>query len=228
MADGTTGTNDGTGDQAFRVEHDSMGEVRVPADALWGAQTQRSYQNFRIGTETMPRGIVRAFAILKKAAAQANAQLGTLDPTVASLIEEAADEVLAGKHDGEFPLKVWQTGSGAIQHERERGPGQPRQPARGREGHRPCQPVHPNDSVNRSQSSNDTFPTAMHVAAVLAVRQELEPAVERLIATFERLEAENAGVVKSGRTHLQDAVPIAFSQEMSRLARHAPDVARAA
>jgi fumarate hydratase class II len=216
MADGTTGTQDGTGDQAFRVEHDSMGEVRVPADALWGAQTQRSYQNFRIGTETMPRGIVRAFAILKKAAAQANAQLGTLDPTVASLIEEAADEVLAGQHEGEFPLKVWQTGSGTQSNMNVNEVLANRANRLAVEkGITLASPVHPNDSVNRSQSSNDTFPTAMHVAAVLAVRQELEPAVERLIATFERLEAENAGVVKSGRTHLQDAVPIAFSQEIS-------------
>ena len=205
-----------TGRVGWRVEHDSLGEVLVPADALWGAQTERSYENFRIGTETMPQGIVRAFALVKKAAAQANAQLGTLPPEVAALIEDAADEVLAGQHDEAFPLKVWQTGSGtqsnmnmnevlahrANQLAAERGVALER-------------PVHPNDHVNRSQSSNDTFPTALHVAATLAVCEQLLPACDQLVATFRRLEEENAGVVKSGRTHLQDAVPIAFSQEIS-------------
>ncbi len=202
--------------QAFRIEHDSLGEVRVPADALWGAQTQRSHENFRIGTETMPRGIVRAFALVKKAAAQANADLGVLDPTVASLIEDAADEVLAGQHDEAFPLVVWQTGSGtqsnmnmnevlahianALATER---------------GIQLDRPVHPNDHVNCSQSSNDTFPTALHVAAALALTHELTPAARQLAATFQRLEEENRDIVKSGRTHLQDAVPIAFSQEIS-------------
>lgn len=199
-----------------RIEHDSMGEVKVPSDALWGAQTQRSYQNFRIGTETMPHDIVRAFALLKKAAAQANASLGTLPEASAQAIELACDEILAGEHDDSFPLKVWQTGSGtqsnmnlnevianrANQIAAEKGIALPT-------------PIHPNDAVNRSQSSNDTFPTALHVAATLAVRQKLVPAAERLAETFERLERENAGIVKSGRTHLQDAVPIAFSQEIS-------------
>ena len=212
MANGVAkgASTEGGAEGAFRVEHDSMGEVRVPADALWGAQTQRSYQNFRIGTETMPEGIVRAFAILKKAAAQANAELGTLDPRAASCIERAADEILAGEHDGEFPLKVWQTGSGTQSNMNfneviaNRG----NQIA----GERI---LHPNDSVNRSQSSNDTFPTAMHIAAVLAVKRDLIPAARELVATFRRLEGENEGVIKSGRTHLQDAVPIAFSQEIS-------------
>lgn len=217
MADGSTCTNQNAGQaDGYRMEHDSMGQVRVPATALWGAQTQRSYQNFPIGTETMPQGIVRAFAILKKAAAQANAQLGVLDPNAANLIERAADEVLTGEHDEQFPLKVWQTGSGtqSNMNVNEVLANRANQIAAA-EGVALKRPVHPNDSVNRSQSSNDTFPTAMHIAAVLAVKRELLPAIDQLAATFERLERENAGVVKSGRTHLQDAVPIAFSQEIS-------------
>jgi fumarate hydratase class II len=194
----------------YRMEHDSMGEVRVPADALWGAQTQRSLENFRIGTETMPDGIVSAFAILKKAAALANAELGALPAEHAALIAEACDEILAGEHEGEFPLKVWQTGSGtqSNMNVNEVIANRANQIA----GERA---LHPNDSVNRSQSSNDTFPTALHIAAVRALHGELVPAVRELAATFERLERENEGVVKCGRTHLQDAVPIGFSQEIS-------------
>ena len=199
-----------------RIEHDSMGEVKVPSDALWGAQTQRSYQNFRIGTETMPHDIVRAFALLKKAAAQANASLGTLPEASAQAIELACDEILAGEHDDSFPLKVWQTGSGTQSNMNlnEVIANRANQIA-AKKGIALPTPIHPNDAVNRSQSSNDTFPTALHVAATLAVRQKLVPAAERLAKTFERLERENAGIVKSGRTHLQDAVPIAFSQEIS-------------
>lgn len=194
----------------YRIEHDSMGEVRVPADAPWGAQTQRSLENFRIGTETMPPEVIRAFAVLKRCAAVANAELGVLEPAKAELICAAADEILSGVHAGAFPLKVWQTGSGTqtnmnvnevIAHIGNRIAGE--------------QALHPNDSVNRSQSSNDTFPTALHIACVLALRERLLPAVGRLVDTFVRLEAENAGVVKCGRTHLQDAVPVAFSQEIS-------------
>ena len=199
----------------YRIEHDSMGEMRVPASALWGAQTQRSLENFPIGTETMPQEIIRAFGILKKAAAQANVELGVLDSPVGSLICDACDELLSGKLEGNFPLKVWQTGSGtqsnmnvnevlatrANQLAVERGIALPA-------------PVHPNDHVNCSQSSNDTYPTAMHIAAVLALRDGVLPAARRLAQEFERLECENEGIVKSGRTHLQDAVPIAFSQEI--------------
>jgi fumarate hydratase class II len=199
-----------------RVEHDSMGEMLVPATALWGAQTQRSLENFRIGHETQPVGIIRAFAQLKKAAAQANAELGVLDADVAGLIADACDEVLSGSWDDQFPLKVWQTGSGtqsnmnvnevvacrANQLAAERGVTLARM-------------IHPNDDVNHSQSSNDTYPTAMHVAALVAITEELIPGAEQLASTFRRLERENEGVVKSGRTHLQDAVPIAFSQEIS-------------
>ena len=200
----------------MRVERDSMGEMLVPADALWGAQTQRSHENFPIGTETMPDEIIRAFAILKKAAAQANVELGVLDASVGALICDACDEVLDGTLDGNFPLVVWQTGSGtqSNMNVNEVVANRANQLAaeRGIELERP---VHPNDHVNRSQSSNDTFPTAMHIAAVLALRDRVLPAAKALAAEFERLEAENDGIVKSGRTHLQDAVPIAFSQEIS-------------
>ena len=201
---------------AYRTEHDSMGEMLVPAEALWGAQTQRSLENFPIGTETMPDEIVHAFALLKKAAAQANAELGPLAPEAAALICDACDEVACGQHAQEFPLKVWQTGSGtqSNMNVNEVVATRANQLAAER-GVSLAAPVHPNDHVNRSQSSNDTYPTAMHVAAVLAVEGQLIPAARQLIATFERLEREHEGVVKSGRTHLQDAVPIAFSQEIS-------------
>ena len=196
--------------ELFRVEHDTMGEVRVPADHLWGAQTQRSFQNFAIGTETMPEGIIRAFALLKKAAALANRDSGKLDEARCGLITAACDQILAGRWPGEFPLKVWQTDSGTqsnmnvnevIAHLCARLD--------------PSLPVHPNDHVNMSQSSNDTFPTALHVAAALAIREQVLPALGRLRDTLGRLEAENWEVVKIGRTHLQDAVPIRFGQEIS-------------
>ena len=198
----------------YRVEHDSMGEVRVPADRLWGAQTQRSIENFRIGVglETMPREIVRAFGILKKAAARANAQLVPKRMTAEKLeaLEKACDEVISLELIDHFPLVVWQTGSGT----------QSNMNANEVIANRGNQIagkklLHPNDDVNMSQSSNDTFPTAMHIAAVLSVKEKLIPAVEKLIETFRRLEKENEGVIKCGRTHLQDATPIAFSQEIS-------------
>ena len=197
-------------DGATRIEHDSMGEVEVPAWALWGAQTERSYENFRIGTETMPKGIIRAFALLKKAAAQANAELGCLTEEQATLIGQAADEVLAGQHDDMFPLKVWQTGSGTQSNMN-------MNEVLANRGNQIAgmKVLHTNDSVNRSQSSNDTFPTALHIAAVLALEEELLPEARNLVKTLKRLEKENEGIVKSGRTHLQDAVPIAFSQEIS-------------
>ena len=201
---------------AYRVEHDSMGEVRVPASALWGAQTQRSHENFPIGAQTMPPEIIRAFAQLKKAAALANRDLGRMTPVQADLIAAAADEVLDGKLDGNFPLVVWQTGSGTQSNmnmnEVLANRGNQIAAERGVELERP---LHPNDSVNMSQSSNDTFPTAMHVAAAMAVRGRLLPAIAELKATFLRLEEENAGVVKCGRTHLQDAVPLTLGQEIS-------------
>ena len=198
----------------YRIEHDSMGEVRVPADKYWGAQTQRSVQNFPIGVglETMPAEIIRAFGILKKAAAMANHSLRPEKMTEEKYqcICDACDEVIAGKRSDNFPLVVWQTGSGTqsnmnanevIANLGNAFAGQ--------------KLLHPNDDVNMSQSSNDTFPTAMHIAAVLAVENQVIPALDALIAEFARLEGENQGIVKCGRTHLQDATPITFSQEIS-------------
>lgn len=194
----------------IRLEKDTLGTVAVPAEHYWGAQTQRSLENFAIGTERMPEEIIRAFALLKKAAALANCELGKLDKRRCELITSACDEILENKWDGEFPLKVWQTGSGTqsnmnvnevVSHLCARMNGMVE--------------VHPNDHVNMSQSSNDTFPTAMHVAAVCAVEEQVLPALERLTETLRRLEKENEDVIKIGRTHLQDAVPLRFSQEIS-------------
>ena len=194
----------------YRIEHDSMGEVQVPADRYWGAQTQRSYENFKIGVEKMPAEIIRAFAVLKKAAATANHGLGKLDERRCALICRVCDEILSGKLEGHFPLAVWQTGSGTQSNMNVNEV----VANRGNEllGEKL---LHPNDHVNMSQSSNDTFPTAMHIAAVVSLEDRLLPALEGLAATLKRLEAENADVVKSGRTHLQDAVPITLGQEIS-------------
>ncbi len=198
----------------YRIEHDSMGEVKVPADKYWAAQTERSHENFLIGVgiETMPREITHAFGILKKAAAIANHAVKPEKMTDEKLsaISQACDEVISGSLNKHFPLVVWQTGSGT----------QSNMNAnevianRGNEiaG---AKLLHPNDDINMSQSSNDTFPTAMHIAAVIAVEDKVIPAVDTLIDTFKRLEEENEGIVKSGRTHLQDATPIKFSQEIS-------------
>ena len=198
----------------YRIEHDSMGEVRVPADKYWGAQTQRSHENFPIGAgiETMPREITHAFGVLKQAAARANRTLQPEKMTEEKLkfLSLAAEEAASGALDGHFPLVVWQTGSGT----------QSNMNANEVIANRANELagkalLHPNDDVNMSQSSNDTFPTAMHVAAVIALEDRLLPAAEGLIRTFRELEEMHCGVVKSGRTHLQDAVPIAFSQEIS-------------
>lgn len=198
----------------YRVEHDSMGEVRVPADKYWGAQTERSHNNFPIGVgiETMPAEIVHAFGILKKAAARANRALRPEKMTEEKLaaIEQAADEVISGQLLDNFPLVVWQTGSGTQSNMNSNEV----IANRGNEiaGKKL---LHPNDDINMSQSSNDTFPTAMHIAAVCALEDKVIPAIDTLTATFRRLEEENAGIVKSGRTHLQDATPISFQQEIS-------------
>ncbi len=198
----------------YRIEHDSMGEMKVPADRLWAAQTQRSHENFKIGVdiETMPREITHAFGILKKAAAMANAELKPEKMTQKKLeaIKAACDEVISGELNSHFPLVVWQTGSGtqSNMNANEVIANRANQIA----GEKLC---HPNDDINMSQSSNDTFPTAMHISAVFAIEDKLLPAVELLIETFKRLEKENEGIVKSGRTHLQDATPIKFSQEIS-------------
>jgi fumarate hydratase class II len=198
----------------YRIEHDSMGEMRVPEDRLWGAQTQRSVQNFQIGVgiETMPAEIIHAFGILKKAAAMTNAALvpERMTEEKLSAISKACDEVISGSLNDHFPLVVWQTGSGtqSNMNANEVIANRGNQIAGKRL-------LHPNDDVNMSQSSNDTFPTAMHIAASLIIQDRLIPAAEALIETLRRLEAENKGVVKSGRTHLQDATPVTFSQEIS-------------
>lgn len=194
----------------YRTEHDSMGEIQVPADRCWGAQTQRSLENFRIGTEKMPTEIIRAFAVLKKAAAMANNRLGKLDERRLVLITQVCDEILEGKLDGHFPLAVWQTGSGTQSNMNVN------EVIAGRGNEIAGEKLlHPNDHANMSQSSNDTFPTAMHIAAAMSIRDRLIPAIDGLAATLERLMKENEDVIKTGRTHLQDATPITFSQEIS-------------
>ena len=194
----------------YRIEHDTMGEVRVPANRCWGAQTQRSHENFPIGTEKIPQEIIHAFAVLKKAAALANCKLGNLDARRANAIAAACDEILAGKLDDEFPLVVWQTGSGTQSNMNVNEVVAARANALLGE-----KLVHPNDHVNKSQSSNDTFPTAMHIAALTVAEDHVLPALDGLAATFERLSAEYADVIKVGRTHLQDATPLTLGQEIS-------------
>lgn len=198
----------------YRIEHDSMGEIQVPADRYWGAQTQRSHENFPIGVgiETMPGEIIHAFGILKLAAARANHALRPEKMTDRKLsaIEKAAGEVISGELNDHFPLVVWQTGSGTQSNMNANEVIANRANELAGE-----KLVHPNDDVNMSQSSNDTFPTAMHISAVYALEDKVLPAVDTLIKTFQKLEQENADAVKSGRTHLQDAVPISFAQEIS-------------
>lgn len=198
----------------YRIEHDSLGEVKVPKDKYWAAQTQRSYENFKIGQEKMPREIIQAFALLKYAAAQANCELGLLDQKKAQAIEEVCDQILAGSLDDHFPLVVWQTGSGTqsnmnvnevIAHRANEILGQDL--------------LHPNDDVNRSQSSNDTFPTALHISSLLAVEERLFPAIEELKSTFDGLSQAYMNIIKTGRTHLQDAVPLSLGQEISAWSR---------
>ena len=198
----------------YKIEHDSMGEVKVPADRYWGAQTQRSHENFEIGVdiETMPREITKAFGYLKKAAAIANNALKPEKMTDAKLaaISKACDEVISGQLNDHFPLVVWQTGSGTQSNMNANEVIANR--ANEIAGDKLC---HPNDDINMSQSSNDTFPTALHISAVCVVEDKLIPAIDTLVETFKRLEKENEGIVKSGRTHLQDAVPISFDHEIS-------------
>lgn len=194
----------------YRMERDTLGEIKVPVDKLWGAQTQRSFENFKIGIEKMPIEIIRAFSILKKAAAKTNNELGKLDDLKMKIIVTVCDEISSGKLDDNFPLAVWQTGSGTqsnmnvnevIANRSNQILGE--------------KLIHPNDHVNMSQSSNDTFPTAMHIAAVTEIENKLLPSIRLLKETLNRLEVDNRGIIKTGRTHLQDAVPIAFSQEIS-------------
>lgn len=194
----------------FRMEYDTMGKVAVPSHCLWGAQTQRSLQNFSIGEEKMPHSLIQAFAVLKRACASANLSLNRLDEAHTSLILKVCDEILAGTLSQEFPLSIWQTGSGTqtnmnlnevIANRGNQLAGETL--------------LHPNDHVNLSQSSNDTFPTAMHIAAVTEIKQHLIPALDEMCDVLVRLEEENLDVLKTGRTHLQDAVPITFGQEVS-------------
>ncbi len=187
-----------------------MGEVSVPADRYWGAQTQRSLENFPIGEEKMPPDLIRAFAVLKQACAAANCRLGKLDQRRADLIQAACQDILAGKLEGHFPLAIWQTGSGTQTNMNVNEVVANYGNAQAGE-----KLLHPNDHVNMSQSSNDTFPTALHIAAVTAVHQRLLPAMDTMLACLERLEHENLHIVKTGRTHLQDATPITFGQEIS-------------
>ncbi len=194
----------------YRIEKDTLGEVKVPVDKYWGAQTQRSFQNFKIGKEKMPLEIILAFAILKKAAAITNRKLGLLDEKKADVIEKVCDEILQEKLEEHFPLVVWQTGSGTqsnmnvnevIANRSNEILGE--------------KLIHSNDDVNKSQSSNDTFPTAMHIAAVMELEDRLLPAIKELKKTFERLIEENKDIIKVGRTHLQDATPLTLGQEIS-------------
>lgn len=193
-----------------RIEHDSMGEVLVPQDAYWGAQTQRSFENFQISTEKIPMEIIRAFAILKSAAAITNHRLGKLDEERCNLICQVCQEILDGSLDQEFPLSVWQTGSGTQSNMNVNE-------VIANRGNELAKTVllHPNDHVNMSQSSNDTFPTAMHIAASMEIEDKLLPQLTTFIEVLQRLEEEHVGIIKSGRTHLQDATPITFSQEIS-------------
>ncbi len=194
----------------YRIEKDSMGEINVPADKYWGAQTQRSLQNFEIGTERMPRPLINAFAVLKAAAANVNCELSKLDEVRRDAIVKVCTEIIDGTLDDNFPLVVWQTGSGTQTNMNMN------EVIAGRGNELAGDNLlHPNDHVNMSQSSNDTFPTAIHIAVVCEIATRLLPALDNIIATFERLEAENEVVIKSGRTHLQDATPISFAQEIS-------------
>ncbi len=198
-----------------RIEKDTMGEVKVPKDAYWGAQTQRSIQNFKIGEETMPYEITRAFSYLKKAVALVNKDLGKLDPKIADAIAQAADEMLEGKLDGNYPLVVWQTGSGTQSNMNNNEVLANRATEILGGDFRKEKLVHPNDDVNKSQSSNDTYPTALHVAAIIAVEESLIPAIEKLENTLDKKAKEFADIVKIGRTHLQDATPLTLGQEIS-------------
>ncbi|MCY9357088.1 class II fumarate hydratase [Bacillus spizizenii] len=198
----------------YRIEKDTFGEIKVPADKFWGAQTQRSKENFKIGSEKMPKSIVKAFAILKRSTAIANNRLGNLDSEKTEVITAVCDEILEGNYDDNFPLVVWQTGSGTQSNMnvnevianlatallKEKGS---------------IQTIHPNDDVNRSQSSNDTFPTAMHVAGVLAIYEQLVPALDLLRNTLDEKAKKFNDIVKIGRTHLQDATPLTLGQEIS-------------
>ena len=194
---------------SFRTEHDSMGELKVPADALWGAQTQRAVDNFPISSLKLPRPFIGALALVKQAAARANTALGLLDPKLSAAIQSAAAEVAAGKHDRHFPIDVFQTGSGTSTNMNAN------EVIAALASARHGSTVHPNDHVNMGQSSNDSIPTAVHLSAALALRAQLVPALERLRDVLKKKESEVAGIVKTGRTHLMDAMPVTLAQELS-------------
>ena len=194
---------------SFRLERDSMGEIKVPADALWGAQTQRAVQNFPISGLAMPRPFISALGLVKQAAARANRELKLLEPKVAQAVEEAAAEVAAGVHDEQFPIDVFQTGSGTSSNMNAN------EVVAALASRRLGSAVHPNDHVNMCQSSNDAIPTAIHVSAALTVRRELTPALEHLTEVLRAKERAVAGIVKTGRTHLMDAMPVTLAQELS-------------
>jgi fumarate hydratase class II len=202
-------------EKKFRIEKDTMGEVEVPADKYWGAQTQRSLMNFKIGNDHFPREFIRAFGIIKKASALTNKELGILDPKIADLIIKAADEVIEGKLDDHFPLVIWQTGSGTQfnMNVNEVISNRAIEMAGGELGSK--KPVHPNDHVNLSQSSNDTFPTAMHIAAAERVVHHLIPNIKILRNTLHKKSEEFKNIIKIGRTHLMDATPLTLGQEFS-------------
>lgn len=197
-------------DKKYRIEHDSMGDISVDEDVLWGAQTQRSLENFRIGQEKMPAEIIRSFAILKKAAAQVNGELGILDIRIAETIIAVCDEISEGRMDSHFPLGVWQTGSGTQTNMNVNEVIANRGNALLRE-----KLIHPNDHVNKAQSSNDTFPTAMHIAVAVEIERQLYPALSQLKGTFRLLSKRYMDLIKIGRTHLQDATPLTLGQEIS-------------
>ena len=201
--------------QATRIEYDTMGEIAVPSDRYWGAQTQRSLQYFAIGRDTMPREMIKAMGIVKQAAAMVNQDLGKLPPEKASLIVQAATEVISGKLEDHFPLRIWQTGSGTQtnMNVNEVIANRGIELAGGVLGSK--NPIHPNDHVNMSQSSNDVFPTAMHIAAVIAVEEDLLPSVKRLKEALLEKATLFAKIIKIGRTHLMDAVPLTLGQEFS-------------
>ena len=198
-----------------RTEHDTMGNVEVPSDAYWGAQTQRSYQNFKIGGETLPKPLIDALALVKKAAALTNQELGRIKPEQAELITRAVDDILAGKLDGQFPLVVWQTGSGTQSNMNLNEVIANRANELAGTGLAAYQPVHPNDHVNHAQSTNDSFPTAIHVASAIEINRILIPALKTLRDTLARKAKEFDPIVKIGRTHLQDATPLTLGQEFS-------------
>ena len=199
----------------YRIEKDTMGEMKVPKDAYWAAQTQRSVENFKIGEEKMPKEIIRAFAYLKKSVAIVNNELGKLDDEKAKAISQAADEIIEGKLDGNFPLVVWQTGSGTQSNMNVNEVIANRATEILGGDFTKEKLVHPNDDVNKSQSSNDTYPTALHVASVIAVEENLIPAIEKLEKTLDEKSKEYNDIVKIGRTHLQDATPLTLGQEIS-------------